>query len=118
MCGSWPNSKIIGSSYLNYFVENIKSFKIIFKVYYILNNITVRIGNNYDFSNKTSRSNLRPNRRVRILFIFKIPSHASAGSAQEHILKKGDKWRANVPIGLHLLLHTSRRILLVVSGSQ
>jgi hypothetical protein len=34
--------------------KNIKSFKIIFKVYYILNNTAVRIGNNYDFSNKTS----------------------------------------------------------------
>lgn len=36
-----------------------KNFKAILKIYNRLNNITVKINNNYDFLNKTSYSNLR-----------------------------------------------------------
>jgi hypothetical protein len=48
----WP------SRLIHTFFEN-KKFKGIRKVNYMLNNITSKINSNYDFFNKTSRSNLR-----------------------------------------------------------
>jgi hypothetical protein len=41
-----------------FFCEKNEKLKVTFKVYYMLNNITTKISNNYDFLNKSSRSNL------------------------------------------------------------
>jgi hypothetical protein len=40
--------------YSIFFCEKNEKFKAAFKVYYILNNITSKINNNYDFFNKTT----------------------------------------------------------------
>jgi hypothetical protein len=42
---------------IHFFSKNEK-YKAIFKVYYMLNNITTTINNNYEFFNKIRRSNL------------------------------------------------------------
>jgi hypothetical protein len=50
-------TSLTGSSYSFIFAKNEK-FKAVSKVYYVVNDITVKVNNNYVFFNNTRQSNL------------------------------------------------------------
>jgi hypothetical protein len=54
---------LTGPSIQFFFCEKNEKFKAAFKVYYILNNITSKINNNYDFFNKTTVGTMLRRRR-------------------------------------------------------